>query len=202
MENSETETKKNEQPTSVLTICPCCQQNTLKVPASPDPELLDTYMACIMSGVPFWRTYDLYNGKISVDVTVVPYNDAVFIDKWKAEADHIKEEHPELIPEVLNVTLMFSRYMHIKTISCGNMTYYPKDSLVKHIEEYFKSSSEETDKPEAIKRLVNNLTDPKEYSAISVDILDTLIRTHTSLYEVLMATGFDQNFWKGIKLAL
>ena len=64
------ETQMNEEGADPMYIvCPCCGKPTLTRPVKINDELLDHYMSCIISGVPFHRTYDIYGGKIRVTVT-------------------------------------------------------------------------------------------------------------------------------------
>ena len=65
-----TETQKEPaQKEPELMLCPCCNKRTLVRPIEAKGELLDHYMACILSGEPFWREYPVYHGNLLVTVS-------------------------------------------------------------------------------------------------------------------------------------
>jgi hypothetical protein len=41
----------------------------------------------------------------------------------------------------------------------------------------------------------------EKLSSLPDIMLQTIVRTHNDIYNILMQTGFDENFWKGIELA-
>lgn len=56
-----------------LEICPCCGKPTLEIDnVQISPEILDHFLACVITGEPFARDYFLYNGKMKVRVTSLP----------------------------------------------------------------------------------------------------------------------------------
>jgi len=192
-------------------ICPCCGKPTLPVPVTPNAQLLDHWLACMATGVPFSRTYPLYAGRVKITVTqLTPENaDAVtaMCTKLSLIASNI------ILDDLsLNVDMLASAAKICIGIESIEMKANGQDLLFKPAECVLKAAEllkqidigDSVDKGKlanVIREISDNLISPKYMSAVPPKLLLLLLETHNKLYDVLLNAGLDKNFWDGIKLA-
>lgn len=63
------EEEEKEKKAPEFITCPCCGKPTLVKPLELNGPILDHYIACLVSGVPFSHTYPIYKGKLEVTVS-------------------------------------------------------------------------------------------------------------------------------------
>lgn len=208
----ETENKPVEQKPEAtdtkqaFVLCPCCGKPTLTRPVKINDELLDHYMSCIISGVPFSHTYPIYGGRIKITVSQLdePMIQALrktgrILDTWSSEEDHDKEVFQEL-------DHLIKLYCAITSISvsAGATTkelqpYNVVMSICKTISDYTETSG--ITKLDLARKQLETMRSPQTAAGVPAAIVMGVIEAHQQIYNILLNAGFDVNFWEGIELA-
>ena len=201
--------------------CPCCGELTLRKPLDIKSGVLDEYMASIIAGVPFQHTYTLY-GNIDITVTVPTkaerrklYSTLQLLDRI-IKAIPAERELDKAVARELSGTLQaYSPITSVVTRSSNKVQkqFEPADALYKVCDAIIERQKElicldftgdNTDAAEsvlqALKELHDSVCSETVLSAIPDVIIRAVTKTHVDLYNILMDTGFDANFWKGIEL--
>lgn len=193
--------------------CPCCGKLTLVRPVEVKGEILDHYMACIMTGTSFWHTYKIYGDKIAATVTQLDRDLSQKLTLLSSDVDTISAYVPEETGmKCKHIWNMCGLYIHIKGISINagleSRTFTPQDAAIKacdmlrplNMGRVAKEISDE-DIVAKIDAAYALLSDPSVVSAVPNRMLIALVESHNRLYDLLMSAGFDANFWDGIELA-
>ena len=198
------EQAQQEPPKERRTMCPCCHQMTL--PETPDklnPELVDQYMACVLSGTPFSHEYPLYNGRMLVTA-------AAPTPEQKNAADTLvsilNECTSPLIIERDNMRGMIRIAASIQEIKLNPgrddmRVYHPAASLVEMAAALKQYKSQYPTEHDGVAMKLKQLTSPETMSGIPPHVLIAVTNTHASITAIMNNLGFDRNFWKGIELA-
>ncbi len=199
--------------------CPCCGELTLRKPLDIKSAVLDEYMASIISGVPFQHTYTLYK-QIEVAVTVLSKEDSrkvytavTLLDRFRTA---IPTDQEELRAAVRELAATLQAYMWITSIIMtkdGKITnqLYPSEAMRKACDAilalesvicaYAVAPEKMHEAVAGIKKIHSEACQEAVLSTVPDVIIRAVTRTHIDLYNVLMDTGFDSNFWQGIELA-
>ena len=200
-----------------LMLCPCCNKRTLVRPIEAKGELLDHYMACILSGEPFWREYPVYHGNLLVTVSQLTAEEQALTEAGLSELtsleamlDAIPKSELDKLQHIKNLVKLYVSVPSIKVKSRdkGFVAFSPKTHVLsacaaitgiapKLVTDELnpRTALEEVDKAHKL------LTNQKMVSAVPQPLLMSVIESHNYLYNILLASGFDTNFWEGIELA-
>ena len=203
--------------------CPCCGETTLTKPLDIPSPILDEYLSSILSGVSFSHTYPLYGGKLEVT--------AVILDKQASRKRiSILQMLTDLkrsvgTSDVRKITLIedlqgvINLYYNIQTIN----TYVDKklmssfepsakinslfDAILdnqQYVYHYVRQdyTGEDKDKIfDILQELYATYCTDTVLSSVPHLMLQAVVTTHSDLYNILLESGFDENFWHGIELA-
>jgi hypothetical protein len=61
--------------------------------------------------------------------------------------------------------------------------------------------ADDIDVPDVLRGIYADCCNEEELSSMPDIMLRAVVKTHNDIYNILMETGFDANFWKGIELA-
>lgn len=211
-----TETTVTAETKEELIKCPCCGEMTLRKPLDTSKMgiVLDEYMASIISGVPFTHTYTVYD---NIDITVeVPL-------KREAQALHRAVQNLEQLRSTQMVTplteginpgakdkadklrdaaMMVQVYANITSIVTKKDGRTVKMYTPAEIVKTFLSTVKDVgNNIELIVESYETADTPDNLSTVPELMLQAITATHARMYQVLMDTGFNENFWKGIELA-
>lgn len=219
--------QQQEKPTKMK--CPCCGEMTLNRPPEIKSAVLDEYMASIITGVPFQHTYTLY-GTVDVTVAILSkqqgrllYTATQLLDRL-IKTDVIKDKQLVAALSELHGTMqLYSAIPSIKTYKEKRLQkeFTPADVVFTacaqlvhnqtNIEKYYWEPDYESvvqqgegnfpDIPGLLMELYHNCCQEEKLSSLPDLMLRAIARTHSDIYNILMETGFDENFWRGIELA-
>lgn len=193
------------------TTCPCCGKTTLIRPVKVDGKIVDDYLACIMTGVPFSHQFNLFDGKLQISAGVIGREEGIKLYSLVFMLDPFAEKS-NAIRDFIGILNM---YINIKQVIVKTSekddpnVYFPAkhimESCTKLLDKWeHEDLHDEEKKTEFIKDVQQEydmLSSAEVLSATPVPILARLIGDFRTLESILLETGFDENFWKGIKLA-
>ena len=180
--------------------CPCCGQLTLTQPLEINTDLTDHYLSCIMSGVPFHHTYPLFDGKIEITISMLLSEDLLVIDRavTKLEDAMKAEEEKDDFDRLGGMLRSYAFVKEIQFKSGQTKTYTPANDMIRCAN--LLITSEEPLK-DTVKNLLQQFNKNEILSPLPYPLIESVCKTHITLYNILTDTGFDANFWKGIELA-
>lgn len=196
-------------------LCPCCRKSQIPKPVEIDSPIMDHYMSCIMTGVPFSHTYELYGGKLAITATMLAHEESLDLSIATSTLELCKAKMGGEMDETLSELIgMLNVYAQIDTISSHDKTklnmkslYNPKKvvfDICKDLNEKRYKIIQNDMTTDDIKKMIENAfalcKNTSTMSALPAAILSTVQRTHDTLYSILVEAGFDPNFWKGIEL--
>ena len=195
-----------EEQEDALMRCPCCGKNTLKTPLKVNQELMDHYMSCVMTGVPFWHDYPLYGGKIVLRITMLDNERQRLLDKLSTALEILTEQVVQSEKLQANQLRVLARnLMHLEQVKMANgpgvKVWQVAVTLTEKLRELFGSDRTPKVVGEQFQELYDFCHDPEKVSGLSEQLLSVAIDTHYRLSSILIATGIDENFWQGIELA-
>lgn len=213
-----TETQKEPaQKEPELMLCPCCNKRTLVRPIEAKGELLDHYMACILSGEPFWREYPVYHGNLLVTVSQLTAEEQTLTETGLSELTILEamlnaapKSELDKIQHIKNLIKLYVSVPSIKVKSRdkGFVSFSPKTHVLSSCAVIIgiapKLATDELNTQTALEEVGKAhklLTNQKLVSAVPHPLLMSVIESHNYLYNILLASGFDTNFWEGIELA-
>lgn len=213
------ETTNQEEQADQFIKCPCCGELTLRKPLDIKSAVLEEYMASIISGVPFQHTYTLYK-QISVTVSVLSkeadrkmYMAGTLLDRLLRSLPAEKEELRAYAKELSGTLQAYIYVTSIITERDGKTVkqMYPAEAVCKVCDELASLEGDicayavmPTPAAAILDKLVElhtRLCNESVLSTIPDVLIRAVVRTHMQLYNILMTTGFDENFWEGIELA-
>lgn len=175
-----------------LTTCPCCGKLTLEIPVKVKDSEMDKYMACLMTGQPYSKTYKLYKGKLQITVTAL--------------TDQIKDKMNLLMSK-------FTLIQDLATKDAANLfiirlfTMLPIIGIKKDQEELqlqatilplLEESITHIEDKDWLDKHYKLLLDKKITGGISKDILDKVCAKHLENLVLLKDSGFDTDFFADI----
>lgn len=198
----ETKTTENKE----LMRCPCCGEMTLHRPLEIKSAVLDEYMASIISGVQFQHTYTLY-GSVDITVTILSkqdgrrvYTTLQMLDKIIKDTntpDALKQKMDELYGTIQ----LYSTITNIRTRKDGMVQkrFTPAEAIMETCDSILALGSDIANTN--LEDIYADCCTEDKLSTMPDVMLRAVVKTHNDLYNVLLETGFDENFWKGIELA-
>lgn len=205
--------KAENRPDIAFVTCPCCGKPTLPKPVKPNQELVDHWLACMMTGTPFSHAYPIYDGKLTVTVTRLSAAQVDKLDQSLTVLDLLKAKAWPDPGCPVNLDLLrglIRRLVSIKEIKlhgshpvvfapqpvalgwCGRLVS-EKAALL--------AFTDISSVSELLQACYDDLTNPELVSAVPDEMLLAVLSAHVSISDILMSAGFDSNFWKGIELA-
>ena len=205
MAEETTETKEIKEPEMIK--CPCCGELTLRKPLDIKSIILDEYMASIITGVPFSHTYTVYD---SIDITVeIPAKkDAQFmlaavqkLNRLASAAYSDLKEEEEIAPKLRNAAGLIQTYGTVLSIVTRKdkqvvKSYTPSEA----VREFCAAIKDMNNDKQLIMEAYEELNTPEVLSAVPDMMLRAITDTHDHVYKILLDTGFNETFWKGIEL--
>jgi len=182
--------------------CPCCGERTLHKPLEIKSIVLDEYMASIITGVPFSHTYTIHD---SIDITVeMPLKkDVLAYERAIAELNKLRPSAPnqEIADKLRAAASMIQIYGNITSIVTKKdktivKTYTPSEV----VKQFVTAIKDVEGNVELIAEAYDNSDTTDNMSTIPEVMLNAIVRTHRDVYGVLLETGFNETFWKGIEL--
>lgn len=203
MAEETTETKEIKTPEMIK--CPCCGELTLRKPLDIKSIILDEYMASIITGVPFAHTYTVYD---SIDITVeIPAKkDAQFMLAAVQKLHHLaytnndpKDE--DIAPKLRDAAGLIQTYGTVLSIVTRKdkqvvKSYTPSEA----VRDFCAAIKDMNNDKQLILEAYEELNTPEVLSAVPDMMLRAITDTHDHVYKILLDTGFNETFWKGIEL--
>lgn len=199
-----------------MIMCPCCGQNTLHKPITPKQDVVDQWLACIVTGTPFSHTYSMYKDRIKVTVTVADdklRRTMTELRTWLTRA--MDRLWPELERRPFNVDEMLVRCQVLGCITAIDVK--DKDKVLTALPSAIVSSVYNSIKPFVDTAIFGDqnqaefktvlldchtrLYDTKNVSAVPMDLLASAVYTHATLNRYMLDMGTASDFWTGIELA-
>lgn len=191
-------------------LCPCCGQPTLMKPVKVDGKIVDDYLASILTGVPFSHTFPMFDGRLKVTLAVSDREESIRLYSLIL----MMEPYIGASATVKDFIGLVNMYFRIKQISVRSgdkegKVYFPAKHILEACDELSQKWEnadlhDETKKAEFladIKQKYLAVSSPDTISSTPPVILNKLLSDFGALEKIMLEAGFDENFWKGIKLA-
>lgn len=194
--------------------CPCCKEKTLKKPVKVSTEIVEHYMACIMTGVPFNHMFPLYGGRLQVKITAHTRDDAMFLYKFMVFLEPLSGDAAsikDLIGLVNTFSSVDSIYVRKKEKDDEDTQMFkPAAAIFEKCRALYEAwegkdvrlpdSEDRKALVEELKKLYVELSNTSVISAVPPYIIAKTISDFHAIDGILLNAGFDENFWKGIEL--
>lgn len=211
MEDNENKQNSTEAEDSNMDICPCCGKRSIPKPAKINADLMDQWLACMITATPFSHEYPLYAGRIKITVSKLSLeqqdslrmaNAAIVQYAYNKQQDELACD----IPDLRALLQLLSVIQSIEVTKKSSILFRPQDIVMGACSDILAASKHSGESAtetieEALKRAYGNLTDPSKVSGIPTNTLITVAKAHADLYTILLSNGFDNSFWAGIELA-
>lgn len=194
-----------------MVICPCCGKATLKKPIAPSGEIMDHFLACMMTGEPYVRPYSLYGGKMTIAVSQVTTTLAKKVESACTILSGWDAKFPDRSTQINLISGAIKTYACIESVrvDAGSVKVFTPGSRVldmcgEIIELARPVSTGDVDDATlgaALDKFEKLVTDNQLMSAVPSSVLLSLAQLHSQVYGMLLDAGFDKNFWGRIKLA-
>lgn len=191
-----------ETPKDDMMRCPCCGEMTLHKPLEIKSIVLDEYMASIITGVPFSHTYTIHD---TIDVTVeMPLKkDVMALQRAVSLLDKVRlackdADKSYKLRDAAAMVQVYGNITSIVTRKDGKIvkSYTPAEN-VRGFVSALRDLNENVD---LIIEAYEACDTTDNMSTIPEVMLNAIVRTHGDMYKVLLDTGFNETFWKGIEL--
>lgn len=182
-----------------LEICYCCGQKTMAKPDSVDPQDMRRYMACLITGESFKKTFQLYQGAIKVQLIMLTAGDN---NRQQAAITKLCSKYPAITGlqrDMLQLALRRLAMINLLIIKGEH------EDKTYNVHAYYKQIMDKLPLLEARQGqdmgivAYDLMDDAKELSGIPRGILDELIITFCNLYQAMVHNGFDKNFWYSVR---
>ena len=203
MAEETTENKEIKEPEMIK--CPCCGELTLRKPLDIKSIILDEYMASIITGVPFAHTYIVYD---SIDITVeIPAKkDAQFMLAAVQKLNHLASTYndpkdEDIAPKLRDAAGLIQTYGTVLSVVTRKdkqvvKSYTPSEA----VRDFCAAIKDMNNDKQLILEAYEELNTPEVLSAVPDMMLRAITDTHDHVYKILLDTGFNETFWKGIEL--
>lgn len=188
--------------------CPCCGELTLTQPVDVKSVVLDEYMAAIIAGVPFSHTYGLHNGAVKVTVESLSREQSVLMSNVIKRLELYKkngEPNSDYIHELCGVIRLYYGVTSIEMYRDKQLTksYTPSEVMRSQAETLSKAfaTGDHATICNAVAAAIKECLSEEAISPLHDAAVQTIVVTHSDVYNILMQAGFDENFWEGIELA-
>lgn len=177
---------------TVKTTCPCCGEQTFKLPAKVPQDKLDHYISCMLTGEPYTETYSLFGGRIKLTCRELPQMivdkmNRLFTVKPKDESSIWGDFIQRLYTLLPVQKIVYENSKEGSTFLLKELTEPILDLASKHV-----------DDQEWLKDKYELLNDPSKVSAIPRKILDKTVVTHLEQLDIFINSGFSPDFYEGI----
>lgn len=191
--------------------CPCCGKMTLKPPLNVGEDLMDQYMACLVTGSPYRYAYQLYGGRMVITVEYPTNDNKTAVLDAVNTLSKLGEILGDSLLELDDIKTRICAYACIQDITIygdSTMSYAPAKIVADAMDklrtiklDIAQGTPTDTQqlKTEII-GLANMLKSTDMMSAVPEDIVQSLFQLHNEVFNALMDAGFDENFWDRIKL--
>lgn len=186
---------------STLMDCPVCHSHTLKKTAKVPIDIQDHYMACLFSGTPFIRTYQLYDGHLILRLKLITSTDLPQIQKITS----IINQSALDLNTKRYIIFNYTRAKAIVDIAVkykGQKTTTNTADKVSELQtKLIQASKTDDDKilDEAVTKFGEGMLSKEVVAAVPTTVLEKASSMHNSLCNTLNEIGFDENFYKGIQ---
>ena len=180
---------------NTLTVCPCCGKQTFPVPAEIDSAEKEHYLACILTGVPYSKTYSLFDGRVQLEMAEAQPSFLDKLTRLSAKATLWEDKQQKSVLSDI-VTRLF-RYHTIVSISVQVDSSRTIKKVRPAVEAILQEALSEED-GNKFNSIYEKIVSPDVIGTISNLILDKVIITHNRVMDVLALSGFDDSFYKGI----
>lgn len=175
-----------------LVKCPCCGKLTLEKPFKIKDKDLDLYIASASTGIPYSKTYSLYDGKLKLTVCNA---DEITKDKMNLLVTRTSTEEEEALKEAQQLFIM--RLFTLLPITCIEITgeQLCKKDIKAVVMPLLDEALIHYKEKEWLDKAYARLMDPKEVTGVSKIIIDKVVAKHLENYVLLTDSGFDSNFF-------
>lgn len=189
--------------------CPCCGKPTLAKPLKPGKLLMDQWLACLVSGVPFVHTYEMYDGKISLSITLPTADQTTRLTEALSVLEHLQTAYSAELASIDFLALrrgliLFLGFQEI-TVKTDNVskTYVPEKIAEGCIADAaaLRSVSDAEELKTKLTTMQQTLLSEQLVSALPLPLLVAAMETHKKLNALMVDAGFSEGFWTGIELA-
>ena len=178
--------------TKELVKCPCCGKFTLEKPFKIKEQDLDLYIASITTGVPYSKTYSLYNGKLKLTICDM---DQRTKDKMNLLLTRTSMEETSELKELQQLFIM--RLFTLLPVTHIEITGQP--SCEKDLKTLTSALLDQAllhyKEKEWLDKAYSKLMDPKEVTGVTKAVLDKVVAKHLENYQLLTDSGFDADFF-------
>lgn len=199
----------DEEKQPEMAVCPCCGQPTLKKPIKVDGKIVDDYLACIMTNVPFNHTFNLFDGKLKINVAMADRDEGLKLYRFICMVEPLAPREIK-VQDLLGLVKTYGGIKRIDVKGRGNTekTYFPE----KHIAEVcnklltdweYVDLTDAGKKQEFLKAVMTayeQLSQPDLLSSTPPGVLARVMNDFRAMERIILEAGFDENFWKGIEL--
>lgn len=175
-------------------ICPCCKQMTLQVPVQLKDIQLQNYIACMLTGEPFKKQYNLFNGKLRItliDISDFKLSKIQYITAiWRRQTD---PKIKDILKNILDILIARSSIYKVEIQNQNNA------KIAYDIQSIWKEAANATLKAtckQDYQKVATLLTDSNNISPVTFVIFQRLIQKHNILLDAIIQSGFDQNFFE------
>jgi len=193
-------------------MCPCCKHMTLKEHLNPNTALVDKWVSCMLTNTPFTHEYQLFGGKIVIEVAVLTQDEYDLIDRLGSlitfVQEKLKDKHLDFSVSQMQTALRLHiniPSIHVKAAGKSSV-YYPSkvahdviDSLLS-LEGLIFSWADEGAIIDQLRRAYQASVDPNTVSSVPLKLKVTTCDAHIGVYNIMLDMGFDETFWNGIEL--
>lgn len=186
------------------TICPCCGQPVAAGDYKFNQAQVDHYLACTMTGIPYWREYPLFNGAVRITIQHIPVKQGI---KMQYDITNLLAqlgiEDSQLVPAI--------RYNIVRRLAVPQIILQPAGvqpkvymcaQQAKRILQQLRTGSRtltaDTSRGKA-QQLLQLMQDVNLFSGVEPSILQRVTQQHTALYQWILTRSTDENFWDSIK---
>ena len=190
-------------------VCPCCGEKTLKRPVKVDGKIVDDYLASIMTGEPFSHTFNMFDGRLKITCGLSNRETGMMFWRFLHFIEPFSED-TAFVKDLLGLVNSYCAIKRIEVSGSGDThkTYTPAEAIAKACSRFLDDwemadLGDEDSKTKFIQALADLYDKLKPTDVISSTPPVVLSRVNTdfrALETIMLEAGFDENFWKGIKL--
>ena len=187
---------EEEKKEPMLLKCPCCGKLTLEEPVKVKDTELDKYVACMLTGEPYSRSYELYKGLLTITATELS-------DPLKDKMNLLTSKFSMLqdgeLKDIANtfITRLFT-LIPITTIAVKEGDENKLVDVRGIVEPLLNEALQHIEDKEWLKKAYDKMCAKETVLGISKNILDKVVAKHLENCLLLQDSGFDTNFFEGI----
>lgn len=189
------EEKKPEE--KKLEICPCCGKPTLE----PDKvqlsnQVIDQYLACVITGEAFARDYYLYRDKMKIRITSL--SDQI-LDKMNLLTSKFNFIQDDALKDAyqLFISRLFT-FLPVVSISIKKDGEEQTKDIQAVVKPLLQDAMQHFKDVEWLTKTYKMLLDPALVFSIPKNVLNDVVAGHLKIQKFLEAQNTPQNFFQGI----